>query len=126
MKVQFSREVEYIPTWKGNSEGAESFKVLLSPMEMDDFLSLMDSIQTAGLDKLDQEKSGNVSALKELIKVCGHLIPKYCKIVGLTDESGTEISAADIVKYTYFIELSTEILTALGNNSVPTEEDEKN
>lgn len=133
MKVSFSREVAYTPTWKGNNElpEEEQCKATLKPLEMEDLIKLMDSLQSASGGSVDPEAlvategTQQIAQVKELISACGHLIPKYTKIEGLSDESGT-VTSDDIVKFPYYMELTAELLTELGSISMPNEVEEKN
>lgn len=133
MKVGFSREVSYTPTWKGNDElpKKEQITALLKPLEMEDLIQLMDSLQSMSGGAVDPESltadniTSNIDSVKALLSTCGHLIPNNTSIEGLEDESGP-VTSEDLVKFPYYMELSAELLTELGNISMPSEVEEKN
>lgn len=132
MKVSFSREVSYIPTWNGNDKlpKEEQITVLLKPLHTGDLITLMDTMQSSTGGKVDQESltalgENNVNQLAELIDACGNLIPKHCTINNLEDETGP-VTAENIVQFPYYMELSAELLAQLGDISMPNEVEEGN
>ena len=133
MKVGFSREVNYTPIWKGNDKlpKKDQVKAVLKPLDMEDLIQLMDSLQTMSGGAVDPETltagdiTSNIDSVKALLSTCGHLIPKNTSVTGLEDESGP-VTSEDLVKYPYYMELSAELLTELGNISMPNETEEKN
>jgi len=133
MKVSFSRLVSYTPEWNDNAEApeAEQVKVKLKPLEVADLIVLMDSMSAAGGGQVDPESltamadPNNLDQMKHLLEACGEMIPKYCVIEGLEDEAGP-VTAEDLVKFPFYMELSAELLGKLAEISMPTEVEEKN
>lgn len=135
MKVKFSNEVTFIPTWKGNDTATEAnqFRVIVKPLEMNDLIDLLDVLGSVDKDKLasvgDEPSEENAKEAldqsKEMLKQCGHLVPKYCKVENLEGENGP-VSIQDVVTYPFFMQLSIEILMQMAVISMPTETDEKN
>jgi len=133
MKVSFSRSVAYVPEWNDNHEAAEAdqVKVQLKPLEVSDLIVLMDSMSAAAVGKADPatlvalDDVNNLEQMKHLLGACGDLIPKYCVIEGLEDEGGP-VSAEDLVKFPFYMELSAELLGQLAAISMPNEVEEKN
>ena len=132
MKVQFSREVEFTPSWNGNKHLPDDEKIIvtLKPLEMEDLIKLMDTLQEASGGEIDRESltavSGqNIGGIRLLITACGDLIPRYCEIDGLEDDSGPVLTK-EIVKFPYYMELCAEILSELAEVSMPNEVEEKN
>ena len=120
MKVKFSRSITFVPEWNGNKDLPETqqVKVVMKALEMDDLMKLIDQLQ-----HVNQDDSN--SKLKELLGTCGNLIPKYCEVLNLQDDTG-EVTADLLVKYPWYLPLSVELLQELASISMPNEVEEKN
>ena len=133
MKVAFSRAVDYTPEWRGNRDlpEQERCKIILKPLEMADLVLLMDKLQEASGGTVDQEsltalaEATTTEQIRGLIDTCGELVPTHCEVINLEDASGN-ISAEDIVRFPFYMELTAELLSELANISMPNEEEEKN
>ena len=123
MKVNFSKEQVFIPTWNENDglPKKDQVKVTLKPLKMGDLINLMDALQ--GLQ--NSGKDNDVDAIRSMIDSVGHLLPEYCELGNLSHEQG-EVNISELCEYPFFFELAAEILTALANMSMPSEDDTKN
>lgn len=132
MKVKFSKKVTYIPTWNENSTLPvnEQVSVELCPMVTGDVMVLLDVFQSMADSEMVDGKlvltSSNAQSIKKLVESAGEFVPKYAKIFNLTDQDGSEITAEEIIKYPYYMELASEILGELAVISMPSEEEAKN
>lgn len=133
MEVKFSKKVPYTPVYNNNREleKKKQIKTFIQPLTMDDLLTLMDAIQTVedkgaegGIDKTTIME--NMEGFKELVEQVGEFLPKYCEVNNLTSEDGEVFTVEDVIKYPYFLELASELLTEMATVSMPDEEEIKN
>ena len=130
MKVNFSSEHTFVPTWNKNDKlpKEEQITCKLKPLIMGDLLELVDSIQGAQAENKNKKlKKDEVSAagIRTMVTACGHLLPKYATISNLEQADGP-VKIEDLTMYTYYLELAAEILGELAKISMPGEGDEKN
>ncbi len=123
MKIKFSREVPYVPTWNSNRDlpEAEQVKVLLKPMRVGDLLLVMDAMgrkpgEEAGDDKVD---------VSRLIQETGSILPKYAKISNLEDDNGP-VTIEEMLNYGAYMPLAAELLMECARVSMPSESAEGN
>lgn len=122
MKIEFSREITYTPTFHGNKELPENEQLLvhLKVMSLGDMLDLMDVLKQAGFEKGDIKDMGP-GQMKTVVTQAGKYIPKYCKL-----EHNDGFGIDDIAQFAVFMPLATEILFTLLNASSPSADDTKN
>ena len=134
MKVQFSKAINYIPEWNGNRSlpDEQQIKVVFKPLTMGDLLELMDAMQEMSLD-IDPENlvgtkslQANAKQVKILVETCGHLLPNYVTMTGLTDADDEAVEVSQLTNYTYYMEFAGELLNQLALTSMPTDAEEKN
>jgi hypothetical protein len=114
MKVNWSREVKFVPKWRGNDASTEGHLVaVLKPMTLKDVLFLQDSIQEA--------KRGDTLDNAALLKACGDYLPKYVTLQGAED-----FTMEDVTQYAQFFDLAIELLMKVAEISQPNEADLKN
>ena len=133
MKVNFSKQQEYIPTWRENRNlpEEEQIKVVLKPLQMGDLVVLIDGLQKAGAGNVDPESltsdgSNKLQNIKQLVEDAGELVPKYCEVYNLLGEDDTPIQTKEIVQFPFYLELVAELLTELASISMPNEREVKN
>lgn len=137
MKVKFSRLQKFVPAWNDNNElpEEEQFHVELKPMGLEDLIALMADIQSANGGEINaetlQESGGglnigkNIAKFQELLNSTEHLFGKYVTVHNLEDESGP-VTADDVMKVPFYLELGLEILMQLAAVSTPNKAEEKN
>ena len=123
MKIKFSREVPYTPTWNGTRDLPEEERVqaVIKPMTVKDLLLVMDAM---GRRPGQPEEQGQMDMAK-LMAEAGNLLPRYVTITGLEDENGP-VSVEDTVKYGAYTALAAELLMECARASMPSEAAEKN
>lgn len=119
MKIKFSKTVEYIPTWRSNTELApsEQIRTQLNVLQFNDLLQIMEEFQKKGADGKPDARAVSTLAIG--------LLPRYVKIENLHDDNGA-MTIDQIVQYPSFMDLSTELLGKLSEISMPGDRDEKN
>jgi hypothetical protein len=133
MKVKFSKTIRYTPEWNDNHllDLGNQITFDLSPMDTNDILIMMDAFQEmtqsgAMKDGKIALDVGNIGSMKVLVERTGDFISKYTKVHNLFDSDDSPVTAEDIVKFPFYMELSAEVLAQLAVVSMPSEEDEKN
>lgn len=129
MKVKFSKQVKYVPTWNGNRDLPEEERISceLTVLNMGSLMDLIDSFQSLSVDgKVDTDKVES-SSMKPIIEQFGSLLPKHVvNFQGLYDDAGKAIEVAEIVEFPKFMHLAIELLLQLSSISSPSEDDVKN
>lgn len=122
MKIEFSREVTYIPEFNGNKElpEGEQLSVKIKVMTLSDLLDLMDVLKSSGFQKGDV-KDLNPGQMKAIVTQAGKYIPKYCTL-----DHAEGFSVEDLAQFAVFMPLATELLFTLLNVSSPNAADAKN
>lgn len=122
MKIEFSREVKYVPDFNGNKELPEGDQLVvnISIMSLVDLLDLMDVLKQAKFEKGDV-KDLTPGQMKTIVTQAGKYIPKYCKL-----EHNDGFSVDDLAQFAIFMPLATEVLFTLLNVSSPNVTDAKN
>lgn len=122
MKVAFSRQNDYLPAFNNNKElpPEEQLKVTMKVMILLDLLDLTDVLKSVGFEKGDV-KDLTIEQMKALVKEGGKYIPKYCVLL-----NADGFNLEDVVTYSTFLPLASELLFTLLNNSSPSAADVKN
>lgn len=127
MKITFSKVQKYVPEWRDNDKSEDPFHALVTIMNVEDLLLLLDHFSEAGIEGELTVDDVDTSQLKPVLEACGHLLPKYVELVNLTnDEDGEAITIQDVVEYPFFLNLSAELLMKLADQSSPNDADEGN
>lgn len=122
MKIEFSREVKYVPDFNKNKELPENEQLIVNikVMSLGDLLDLMDVLKQANFEKGDV-KDLTPGQMKTIVTQAGKYIPKYCKL-----EHAEGFSVEDLAQFAVFMPLATEVLFTLLNSSSPNADDAKN
>lgn len=132
MRVNFSKAVEYIPEWNGNTSlpTVQQIKVTLRPMRFEHVMSVMDAM--GGNAALAAAQGGSAEELAAQINTAhvvteiATILPMYAEnLLNLDGDEGA-LSIADISTYPSFMNLAVELLMKLVSISTPTETDEGN
>lgn len=122
MKIEFSREVNYVPEFNGNKELSESEQLVvhIKVMKLADLLDLMDVLKQAKFEKGDV-KDLTPGQMKAIVTQAGKYIPLYCTL-----EHAEGFAVEDLAQFAVFMPLATEVLFTLLNVSSPNVADAKN
>lgn len=117
MKVKFSTDTSFIPSWKGNKELSEADRVTvrLKALNTQNLLIVLDAIQG------EDGKAGRTHQLVALADV----LKEHATIVNLTDDDGP-VDMVRALNIPFYMGLIGEIVTELANASMPNEDDSKN
>lgn len=129
MQITFSKTITYVPEWRDNDElpEDEQFQAELSVMDVADLLFLLDHFSEAGLEGEVEVADVETKQLKPILEACGHLLPKYVVLSNLINtETETPITIEEVVNFPYFLNLSSELLMKLAEQSAPNDGDEGN
>lgn len=131
MKTNFSRAVEYIPTFNGNQDlpAGEQIKAKLKVLTIGDFLLLGDSLsKVRGSDgaKIITEANMDIGQMRPLLEMAPRLFETYVEIGPILDGEGTPLKPVEIAGSPFFLALVLEILGQLATISSPTGSDVKN
>src|SRR5260221_13932688 len=101
MKVEFSREVVFIPDFNKNKElpDDQQLKVKLKVMSLLDVLDLTDVLKNAGFDK-GEVKDLTHDQMKMVVLEGGKYIPKYASLIGAEG-----FTIEDVIGYATFFPL---------------------
>lgn len=126
MKINFSREVTFTPTWRGNDQLPEGEKITskLTVMNIQDFIEAVEFISSAKGTATVDEKT--LVQTKGLLEAAQKLLPKYVKIVNLLDENGADLSTEVVVSNATLLNLTAELFMKLVEISQPSDIDVKN
>jgi hypothetical protein len=126
MKISFSKEQKYVPTWRGNDTLPleEQVSVTLKVMNMASLMGLLDVFSEVGLTgEVDTEKVSN-DKIKPIVAQFGSMMPEYVvDLKGLFDTAGEAMTVEDIVTYPVFLNLCLELLMKLTEISSPSDDD---
>lgn len=123
MKVQFSREVRYIPAWNGNKDlpGVDQLAVTLSPLKMGELLDVLDILKRADF-KQGTEQQLTADQMRTIVAEAGKYLPAH-----VTKFDGAEgFTLDDAVNYSEFFGLAAELIFELVRLSSPSGQDVKN
>lgn len=135
MKVQFTKLVQFVPSWNGNTElpPEEQVVAMLTPLSTDNLIRLMDVLQKTSGGKIDPEslvkdgaKTRDISDIKSMVTSAADMIPTNVELKGLIDADGEAVTADMITNFPFFLELAAEIVAELAAISMPNEVEEKN
>lgn len=128
MKIAFSKCVEYVPEWNGNRKlpPADQVRCRLNVIDMGDLFLLLDVFQKLGISGKVDTDAVTTTALTEVIREAGRMIPKYVQVENLTWPDGSAVTPSDMAGLPNFLHLDAELLMKLAEISAPTDTDEKN
>lgn len=122
MKANFSLTKRYVPKFKDNDklDGANQLVAVLKMPEVQDVFTILDRLSNMGFkagesDKVDTTQAASIAKESEAYVI------KY-----VTLENAEDFTIADVVKYSPFFPLATELLFALVEFAQPSEDDTKN
>jgi hypothetical protein len=120
MKVKFTKDIVYIPTWRGNDKLGkdDQFTVGLRVLEFNDLLTLLEKFQMKSAD-------GGLD-IRAIASASSDLLPRYITLHNLKNEDGVPLEPGQIISHPVFMDLASELLTKLAEISTPTKDDEKN
>lgn len=123
MKVQFSKEVRFVPTWRDNDKlpANEQLMVWLEPMKMGVLLDVLDTLKQVGFER-GESTSLSPEQMRGVVQAAGKYIPVSVKKIEGAD--GFDIN--DIVQYAEFFGLAVEMVFELVRISSPSQADAKN
>lgn len=126
MKFSFSKDVEYVPEWQGNSElpKKEQFSCKLTTLNMASLMLIADAFSEAGVT--GENTTVEPNKMKPILDQIGPLLPKHVEVNGLFDDKGAKITIEEIVEYPVFLGLAIELLMKLSEISSPSDADVKN
>ncbi len=123
MKVQFSKEVRYIPLWKGNKDltGNDQIAISLSPLKIGELLDVLDILKRA-----DFKQGTELSLTPDQMRIVACEAGKYLPAHVVKMEGAESFTVDDIVHYADFFGLSVELIFELVRLSSPSGQDVKN
>jgi hypothetical protein len=123
MKVQFSKEVRYVPLWKDNRDltGNDQVAVALKPLKMGELLDVLDILKRADF-KQGTEQQLTPDQMRIIACEAGKYLPEH-----VTKFEGADgFTLDDVVNYADFFGLSVELIFELVRLSSPSGQDAKN
>jgi hypothetical protein len=123
MKVQFSKEVRYIPLWKGNKDltGNDQIAVSLAPLKLGELLDVLDILKRADFQQ-GTEQQLTAMQMRTIAVEAGKYLPEHV----VKFEGAEGFSLDDVVNYADFFGLAVELIFELVRLSSPTGQDAKN
>lgn len=128
MKIQFSRTVDYRPTFNGNRDlpEGEQIRVVFHVIETTDLMVLLDAFQSVGIKDVAPDAKPDALQSRKLIDLVPNMLPRYVEISGLQGDDDKELSIQDVSTFSTFLGLQTELLMQLSIVSQPTAQAAKN
>lgn len=122
MKVQFSKEVKYVPAWHNNKAlpEAEQLGVVLKPLKMGELLDVLDILKAAGFNEGD-EKTLSTTQMRTIAAEAGKYLQSHALLANAED-----FSLQDVTEYPEFFGLAAELIFELVRLSQPSGQDAKN
>ena len=128
MKIAFSKQVEFVPTWNGNDKAPAEERIIarLRPLKLGVFLAMADATAGVASGGAIEINAVSISKLQPLLEFASQVFPTNVELVGLLDEEGTPISSGQIADSAPLLPLVAEIIGKLLEISAPKAQDVKN
>lgn len=134
MKLNFSKEQTFVPTFNDNRELEANKQIVIKHgvLEFGRLLEIMEVLQEQGFDKvdtaeLDTNDPETFSKIKAILEASEDVVTKHVKeIKNLETNDGAITDPADLTKYSPLVPLGFECLIEIVNASSPTEDDAGN
>ena len=123
MRIDWSKEVEFIPPWNGNENLPETaqLKAKLHLLDVYEWVAVKEAIKEQAGDQPEGIFTPSFEQEKFLINQVGKYVEKHTKLTG-----NDNYTIEDVVKYPQFTTLAVLILFELIRVSAPKEQDVKN
>lgn len=126
MKIKFSREITFTPTWRDNDKLPENERIVakLTVMNVQDFIEAVEFIASAkGIGVVSE---ANIVQTKGLLEAARNFLPKYVKLSNFVDDENKEITVDMVVTNATLLNLTAELFMKLVEVSQPSDADLKN
>lgn len=123
MKVNFSTAKVFVPTWNGNdkTDPKDQLTAEFTMPDIFDVFDITDVLANSGVKNADESKAVDFTRARRVAEKAGQYLPKYVALKGAEN-----FTIKDVVSYSAFFALATELLFALVEFARPDETDVKN